>query len=184
MPGIVIHIACAKEYIRKHKNEIKNIDRFIKGTIEPDIASKKEGSSKRITHYENQGNDDIDLFKFVHDPKVNINDDFFKGYFFHLIVDDWFYNIFFADENNRREKNNDTFYNDCDYLNNWLISQYQIDVIEDIKESFKKGKKKSIYLDINKMKYFIEIVSNISLKKAIENIENDYVRGGDYEFRS
>ena len=120
----------------------------------------------------------------MHDPKVNINDDFFKGYFFHLIVDDWFYNIFFADENNRREKNNDTFYNDYDYLNNWLISQYQIDVIEDIKESFKKGKKKSIYLDINKMKYFIEIVSNISLKKAIENIENDYVRGGDYEFRS
>ena len=42
MPGIVIHIACAKEYIRKHKNEIKNIDRFIKGTIEPDIASKKK----------------------------------------------------------------------------------------------------------------------------------------------
>ena len=30
MPGFVIHIAIAKEYERKHKNEIKNTEEFIK----------------------------------------------------------------------------------------------------------------------------------------------------------
>ena len=36
MPGFVIHIAIAKEYERKHKNEIKNTEEFIKGAIAPD----------------------------------------------------------------------------------------------------------------------------------------------------
>ena len=38
MPGFTIHIAIAKEYARKHKEEIRNIDEFIEGTIAPDYV--------------------------------------------------------------------------------------------------------------------------------------------------
>ncbi len=30
MPGFVIHIAVGKEYIKKHKNEVKNTEEFFK----------------------------------------------------------------------------------------------------------------------------------------------------------
>ena len=36
MPGFVIHLATANEYIRKHPNEIKNKADFINGSIAPD----------------------------------------------------------------------------------------------------------------------------------------------------
>ena len=37
MPGFTIHIAITKEYVEKHKNEIKNENEFIEGTIAPDL---------------------------------------------------------------------------------------------------------------------------------------------------
>ena len=37
MPSFTMHIAIANEYIRKHKNEIKNIKEFVKGNIYPDF---------------------------------------------------------------------------------------------------------------------------------------------------
>ena len=45
MPGYVIHIAIATQYIKKHNN-IKNEEEFIKGTIYPDSVSEK-----KLTHY-------------------------------------------------------------------------------------------------------------------------------------
>lgn len=41
MPGFTIHIAVAKEYIKKHKDEIKNEEEFIKGIIDPDYIFLK-----------------------------------------------------------------------------------------------------------------------------------------------
>ena len=44
MPGYIIHIATAQEYLRKHKKEFS--EEFIEGTIAPDFTNDK---SK--THY-------------------------------------------------------------------------------------------------------------------------------------
>ena len=40
MPGFVIHIAVAKEYINKHKNEIKDEKEFLNGVVAPDLIPK------------------------------------------------------------------------------------------------------------------------------------------------
>ena len=39
MPGFIIHIAVGKEYIKKHENEIKDVDEFIKGIVAQDLSS-------------------------------------------------------------------------------------------------------------------------------------------------
>lgn len=44
MPGYVIHIATAQEYLKKHRKEY-SID-FINGTIAPDLTNDKQK-----THY-------------------------------------------------------------------------------------------------------------------------------------
>ena len=41
MPGYIIHLAVAKEYI-KNNNDIKNIDSFLNGIIMPDMLQKPE----------------------------------------------------------------------------------------------------------------------------------------------
>ena len=46
MPGFTIHIIIAKEYIKKHPNEIKNEKDFIRGSISPDLTT-----NKNKTHY-------------------------------------------------------------------------------------------------------------------------------------
>lgn len=46
MPGYVIHVAVAQEYLKKHKNVKEDYDEFINGTIYPDSVSDKS-----LTHY-------------------------------------------------------------------------------------------------------------------------------------
>lgn len=45
MPGYVMHLAVAQEYLKKHNNK-ENIDEFIKGTIYPDSVEDKS-----LTHF-------------------------------------------------------------------------------------------------------------------------------------
>ena len=84
MPGFVIHIAIAKEYERKHKNEIKNTEEFIKGAIAPDyISITNPNENKNKTHYGIWGdwtsdNQEIHLNEFLEDKKVNLNTDYWK----------------------------------------------------------------------------------------------------------
>lgn len=42
MPGYVIHLATANEYMKKHPNEIKNKNGFLLGTISPDFTTKEK----------------------------------------------------------------------------------------------------------------------------------------------
>ena len=39
MPGYVIHLAVAEEYLKKHKNVKENYDEFIEGVIYPDSVT-------------------------------------------------------------------------------------------------------------------------------------------------
>lgn len=79
MPGYVIHLAVAEEYLRKHKNKGEEYEEFIKGVIYPDSIVPK---SK--THYGKESSLS-NVFEFL---KVNkINNSFNRGYFLHLLTD-------------------------------------------------------------------------------------------------
>ena len=60
MPSFLVHIAVAKEYMRKHKNDVDNEEEFIKGTVEPDFTD-----NKYETHYHNYGNSKVGLNYFL-----------------------------------------------------------------------------------------------------------------------
>lgn len=40
MAGFTIHLAVAKQYNKKHPQQIKNMNEFFKGTLAPDLNKK------------------------------------------------------------------------------------------------------------------------------------------------
>lgn len=171
MPGFTIHIAVAKEYIKKHKDEIKNEEEFIKGIIDPDYISLKNPlKDKNKTHYGKWGKEEteINMDKFLEDPKTNMNTDYFKGYFLHLLTDHYFYNKYFRKETDEEIKNKDGFYYDYDCLNERILKKYEIVLIEEIKMYMKSIKGTPKYLKPEKVVNFIEEMSNINLKEQEE----------------
>ena len=177
MPGFVIHIAIAKEYERKHKNEIKNTEEFIKGAIAPDyISITNPNENKNKTHYGIWGdwtsnNQEIHLNEFLEDKKVNLNTDYWKGYFIHLLVDDYFDRIYFRQEAKQAKENHDTFHNDYDSLNTEIIKRYHLEPMEKIKKYMKQIEDKPKYLQLEKIIQFIEEMSNINLTQQVEVIK-------------
>ena len=82
MPGFVIHIAVAQEYLKKHKKSFS--EDFILGSIEPDFTDNKSE-----THY-GKSSSSTNLKNYL--SKNKICTDFERGYFLHLITDYLFYN--------------------------------------------------------------------------------------------
>ncbi len=172
MPSFVIHIAVAKEYIKNHKNEIKNQEEFIQGAIAPDLISiinKNEDKSK--THYGKWNNVDmeINLDKFLLDSKVDMEKDYWKGYFLHLLTDKKFYMECFRKETENSIDNNDTFYYDFDCLNKPIIEKYEIgkDYDENVTKYMKFVIGKPKYLKEEKVIKFIDEISKSNINSYI-----------------
>lgn len=86
MAGYVIHLAVGEEFLRMYPNEIKNYNDFIDGIIYPDLVN-----DKALTHYGPKSSQ-VHLDEFF--KNSDINNDFNKGYFLHLVTDYLFYNKF------------------------------------------------------------------------------------------
>lgn len=179
MPGFVIHVAIGKEYVRKHKNEIRNEKEFLKGILAPDLISlRNKEISKELTHYGKWNFKDIkiNLDKFLEDKKVDLNNDYWKGYFIHLLTDEDFYLNSFKMETLELIKNNDSYYYDYDCLNKKIITRYDINKFNneaiDKYMKFVEGKPK--YLKEDKIIQFIDNFSNIDIYKKIEEIKGGY----------
>lgn len=86
MPGFTIHVAIANEYMRKYSKEIKDKEAFIKGTIAPDLNDNKYES-----HYGNRAENHVGLSNFIKQTEIDMNSDYGKGYFLHLLADELFY---------------------------------------------------------------------------------------------
>ena len=72
MPGYVIHLSVAEEYLKKHdKNE--NYLEFIEGVIFPDSVTDKS-----LTHY-GPSSSQVNLYNFLKEHELN--DSFTRGYF-------------------------------------------------------------------------------------------------------
>lgn len=90
MPGFIIHMAAAKEYLgRCGIRDEKYINDYIVGSVAPDIV---EGNNKKQSHFWS----DPEFAKFVRKPDMDaflkkhgdrINDPFVRGYYHHLIFD-------------------------------------------------------------------------------------------------
>ena len=177
MPGFTIHIAIAKEYAKKHEKEMKNIDEFIEGTIAPDyIPIENKNISKSETHYGVWGdwtkdNQEIHLDAFLQDEKIDLSKDYWKGYFIHLLTDDYFDRIYFREEAKQAKENQDTFHDDYDCLNAEIKKRYHVEVMEKIEKYMNEINEKPKYLKLQKIIQFIEEISNIDLQQQTEIIK-------------
>lgn len=150
MPGYVIHLAAAKEYVRNHR--VKDEEEFFKGTIAPDLLAEDGNIEK--THYIPDGESQMNFKKFLKENKINSS--YMEGFFFHLVVDYVFYNQYFINNEN-------SLYDDYDILNKELIEKYDIKLPEEVKEyvHFKEGTLK--YLDKELVDKMITEVSRKSI---------------------
>lgn len=148
MPGYIIHLAVAKVYSTKHIKDINNYESFIDGVIFPDSVSDKS-----VTHYGIESSK-VNLKAFL--EKNEIDNDYNKGYFLHLVTDYIFYNKFL-------EYFSKDIYNDYDILNKTLQDKFNVIVPESVKEKvfFKEGK--TVILKQEKIIKFIEEVSEYNL---------------------
>lgn len=148
MPGYIIHLAVAKVYSIKHIKDINNYESFIDGVIFPDSVSDKS-----VTHYGIESSK-VNLKAFL--EKNEIDNDYNKGYFLHLVTDYIFYNKFL-------EYFSKDIYNDYDILNKTLQDKFDVIVPESVKEKvfFKEGK--TVILKQEKIIKFIEEVSEYNL---------------------
>lgn len=157
MPGYVIHLAVAREYLRNFR--VENESEFLRGTIAPDLLSKE---NKKETHYSDKGGSGVDLKEFLKRNKINTS--YMEGYFFHLIVDYLFYNKYFLHPDER-------IYKDYDILNKELIEKYNIKIPDEIKDivSFETGELQ--ILEREKLFTMFEEISKKSLKEYKKEIK-------------
>ncbi len=165
MPSWCIHIAIASEYIKKHKNEIKDKEEFLKGTIDPDISDNKYES-----HYDNYKEKHNGISPFL--KKEKVESDYWKGYFLHLVADDLFYNKIFKKETEYVENNDLSFYHDWECLNKDLIKTYKIEKLltDRVKKNCEIVNGDPEYIDFTRVKNFIDGISEVAIEKQIEEI--------------
>lgn len=166
MPGYVIHLCVAKEYVKKHnvENEVK----FIEGVIYPDSITLKGQ-----THYSEQASAETNLYKFLLDKKLDSS--YNEGYFLHLLSDCVFYNKYFM---GWKTIDKSLLYNDYDILNPMLIQKYNLTKAPKGLEGYfsRKQEGQTIEYHYNKVIEFIDEISNYELHEVAEKIllKKDY----------
>ena len=159
MPGYVIHLAIAQEYLRKH-NKKKSED-FILGSIEPDFTT-----DKAKTHY-GKSPAYTNLKEYLENNKID--DDFKQGYFLHLVTDYLFYNYYL------NEIRKPQIYEDYDVTNKTLIEKYKIDLPEKVKDKIflKNGNP-----EILTVKLACKVIDEVS-EYTLEEIAKEVIEGSD-----
>ena len=158
MPGYVIHLSIAEEYLKKHDKK-ENYAEFIEGVIFPDSVTDKS-----LTHY-GPSSSQVNLYNFLKEHKLN--DSFTRGYFLHLLTDYLFYNKyinFFSKD----------IYNDYDILNKELIKKYDVKLPDKVKKYvfFKENMELKI-LSYPLIETFVKDVSDMDIDKLIIEINQN-----------
>ena len=166
MPGYVIHIAIANEYIKKHKIIEKN-EEFINGVIAPDLTDDK---SK--THY-GKSPAYTGLKSFLENNEIN--NIFNKGCFLHLITDYLFYN-YYLDFYDKKQ-----MYHDYDVLNESLIKKYKVILPDHIKDKVFYIEGKTKILDFKLASKIIDEISSMNLEEIANEIMCDNIKWNKYK---
>lgn len=177
MAHVSIHEVIAKLYMKKHKNEIKDEVEFIKGSIAPDLTEdlteRLQNIYKHKTHYGrwSNGETETNIDKFLEDNNVNINEDYWKGYFVHLLTDHYFYNKCFVKEFEEMKKNKGSFRVDCDYIFKDILNKYNLNLSEYTSKYINIQKGEPQYLKLDKIIDFMEQISDMNIQENIEIIK-------------
>lgn len=96
MPSQITHLAIAKKYLEKHPGLIRDVQRFLDGSVLPDLDPNKERShcgvrAERVNIVK-RNLEKVDPQKFL--ATHDLQDDLNKGWYLHLYVDYQYYNIF------------------------------------------------------------------------------------------
>lgn len=158
MPGYVIHLSVAEEYLKKHDKK-ENYSEFIEGVIFPDSVTDKS-----LTHY-GPSSSQVNLYNFLKEHELN--DSFTRGYFLHLLTDYLFYNKyinFFSKD----------IYNDYDILNKKLIKKYDVKLPDKVKKYvfFKENMELKI-LSYSLIETFIKDVSDMNIDNLVIEINQN-----------
>ena len=187
MPSYCIHLAIGNLY--KKKNKIVDEASFDAGIIAPDFAKDKE-----LSHYSAKGRKSLSLPEFLA-KKVeldkylevnNIDSDFKRGEFLHLVTDYIYFTQFFSREQMERlgDEFMPTMYYSYDRIKEYVEEKYNVvypgdlaTVLNAIEEKrkllgFDKGVTKENILPMKKLDSFIEFCSNIHLEQFRDKIIN------------
>lgn len=157
MPGYVIHLAIAEEYLRNHKQN-EDYEEFIEGSIFPDsVTDKSETHYGEKSCYSN-------LYEFL--KENDIKSSFKRGYFLHLLTDYLFYNRYI-------DHTSKDIYNDYDILNKKLMDKYEVKVPEKIKDKihFKEGKTVIITLEL--VEKLIKDISEMNIDEIAVKVDRN-----------
>ncbi len=172
-----MHLAVAKEYLKKYNN-IKNTKDFLNGTLYPDSVQDKV-----LTHYTTPSKN-ANLVKYLQN-KVNLFEflqkhpdltDFELGWFLHIVTDYLFFDEMFSDEyleNVSYKKFKDDLYFSYSCLRDYLAKKYDVtkaDYIDYPNLYFDGGKYEPCLISKNSLDKFIERVCSIDLEKYIQKI--------------
>lgn len=178
MASYNVHLAVAKRYL--DKNAINDKTEFYKGTIHPDL--KEYEDKLHYTDFANRDRNNLkqylqcktNLLNFLLDH--NIENDYNKAVFLHLVTDWLFYHDFF-DIDYLSNVSFDDFVKDLYYsytlCNRYMQEKYPVDLNifdEEILEELRKQKeiknvKRRNILEIDKLEAFIERTSSINLEE-------------------
>jgi hypothetical protein len=93
MPGVVIHLAVAKEYLKKQSLTDKM--RLFEGSLAPDDAENPATTHHSSLDFHNDAlsflNGKINIYETL--SNFDLNTDYGRGYFLHLITDYEYYNL-------------------------------------------------------------------------------------------
>lgn len=165
MPGFVIHLAVAQEYLKKHNRKYSL--EFMRGTVAPDFTTDK---SK--THY-GKSPAYTNINGFLKDNKLDT--DYNQGFFLHLVTDYLFYNKYLE----RREKA--VLHNDYDLTNKELIEKYDVTLIEEVKEIVQHKEGTPEILTHELVCKVIDEVSDLDLNEVAEEAKREDVKWNTYK---
>lgn len=165
MPGYVIHIAIAQEYAKKHKENCSY--EFIKGVVAPDFTTDKQKTHYGISPaYTN-------LKKFL--EANELDSDYNKGFFLHLVSDYLFYNHY-LDRINKKQ-----LHSDYDFINKYLIEKYDVKLIDDVKDKvyFESGNPEIVTKDL--ACNFIDKVSSLNINDIKKEVITNEAKWNSYK---
>lgn len=182
MASLMIHMLIGQEYCKKHK--VADEQAFLQGNIAPDLAKDKRIThfSKRVSNktYTESIKNKINLGAFC-DCVNNIDRDFDRGVFLHLLTDYFFFNSYLLGcpgykkiENRPQLEIQDFIYRDYHCINFWIMNEYE-DIKLDMlpKDTIETDSGKMNVMSIKGIKKLVEFCSNLDLDKLYETI-NDY----------